>query len=251
MWLPEAGVYHYRARAYSPTLGRFLQTDPISHSGGMNLYAYVHNDPLNFTDPWGLEEEQVTTGPVITVRVRRGPQDPNWSWRRLFDDGGDGGFGEDTGIALVAIPAEDFSTNCPVNIYWELVSPSASGGVIIQEIRSTFTYPNGGVASAHFWEGGGENYWTVEAGNIRTNGYLYDVANGLSGYDDTFGNFNPNAHGVLFVQATARFYEGQSLPSSFAPGNHPNAGQFLPSSTTAPLLSGGVPPLTREYTCHY
>ncbi|SFK68391.1 RHS repeat domain-containing protein, partial [Caulobacter sp. UNC279MFTsu5.1] len=29
IWLPEVGLYHYKARAYSPTLGRFLQTDPI------------------------------------------------------------------------------------------------------------------------------------------------------------------------------------------------------------------------------
>ncbi|USI72817.1 RHS repeat domain-containing protein [Sphingomonas morindae] len=28
-WIPELGLYHYKARAYSPTLGRFLQTDPI------------------------------------------------------------------------------------------------------------------------------------------------------------------------------------------------------------------------------
>ena len=54
MWLGELGMYHYRARMYSPTLGRFLQTDPIGFGGGMNIYAYVGNDPVNFTDPTGL-----------------------------------------------------------------------------------------------------------------------------------------------------------------------------------------------------
>ncbi len=50
----ETGLYYYRARYYSPTLGRFLQTDPISYKGGMNLYTYCGNSPTIFADPLGL-----------------------------------------------------------------------------------------------------------------------------------------------------------------------------------------------------
>ncbi|MDR0183573.1 RHS repeat-associated core domain-containing protein [Lysobacter arvi] len=54
-WLiGELGLYYYKARFYSPDLGRFLQTDPIGYKDDLNPYAYVKNNPINYTDPSGL-----------------------------------------------------------------------------------------------------------------------------------------------------------------------------------------------------
>jgi len=57
----ETGLYYYRARHYTPEMGRFLSRDPIGiwGDGGNfgNAYAYAGNNPLTYTDPsgeWGF-----------------------------------------------------------------------------------------------------------------------------------------------------------------------------------------------------
>jgi RHS repeat-associated protein len=58
-YLGGLNLYYYKARFYSPALGRFLQTDPIGTADDLNLYAYVGNNRGNFSDPSGLAAEHL------------------------------------------------------------------------------------------------------------------------------------------------------------------------------------------------
>ncbi len=82
-WLAELGMSYYKARIYSPTLGRFLQTDPIGYADGLNWYNYVGSDPVNGRDPSGLEEDEI----VITEKRFKATESFS-----NFDFSGTGGF---------------------------------------------------------------------------------------------------------------------------------------------------------------
>jgi len=60
----ETGLHYNWNRYYDPTTGRYISSDPIGLAGGMNLYGYVQNDPVNRIDPLGLMSESEIRGLV-------------------------------------------------------------------------------------------------------------------------------------------------------------------------------------------
>ena len=51
----ETGLHYNYLRYYDPSTGRYLKADPIGLEGGINLFTYVLNNPVNLIDPEGLK----------------------------------------------------------------------------------------------------------------------------------------------------------------------------------------------------
>jgi len=91
----ETGNYYYRNRYYNPTIGRFLQTDPVRSK--INLYPYCENNPVNWIDPWGLAE--ILVRPLdrwykhAGANIMYGKEDISGQhWQIFYGDGTNSGY---------------------------------------------------------------------------------------------------------------------------------------------------------------
>lgn len=108
----DTGLHLMSQRWMDPTLGRFLNRDPIGYAGGLNLFSYVGNNPVNHVDPSGLIS----------------PGLDSWNTQRHFDgsvnNGGDATVLHNVNLAVVgtlnepadyALMAYDIRTN---GLHW-------------------------------------------------------------------------------------------------------------------------------------
>jgi RHS repeat-associated protein len=63
------GYVYLRNRWYDPQTGRFLSQDPIGLAGGVNLYAYAGNNPVAYSDPFGLKADTIDTDPATRQKL--------------------------------------------------------------------------------------------------------------------------------------------------------------------------------------
>ena len=91
-WEQETGDYYYRARNYDPSTGRFLTLDPIGFAAGdANLYRYVKNNPIRYSDPMGLDF-RICSRPL---NMSLPDNDPFRHYYIRFDDGDTISYGVD------------------------------------------------------------------------------------------------------------------------------------------------------------
>ena len=111
----ETGLNYNYFRTFDPTLGRYIQSDPIGLNGGMNTFGYVENNPINLFDSEGLFA--VTAGGSVRL--------PSWLKYVIPDFIGQGG------SAGVAIQLTDNCGNFSpdLGLYWNIQGGGQDFGV--------------------------------------------------------------------------------------------------------------------------
>jgi RHS repeat-associated protein len=78
---PEVGLYYFRNRYYHPQLGRFLQQDPNGYEDSLNMYQAFNQNPVNFTDPMGLDTDAGRIASSLSKYYESiRPKNPGTTW---------------------------------------------------------------------------------------------------------------------------------------------------------------------------
>lgn len=80
----ESGLNYNYFRDYDPKTGRYIEPDPIGLAGGINLYPYTENNPLNKTDRYGLQTAVIGPGGPLIIPLLGSVFDPSSKANKKF-----------------------------------------------------------------------------------------------------------------------------------------------------------------------
>lgn len=83
----ESGLVYYGFRFYDPSKGRFLTRDPIGEAGGLNLYRFVGNNPVNAVDRLGLMPTERSQSERHLLKLHEEYGREGWNWAAVTDHG--------------------------------------------------------------------------------------------------------------------------------------------------------------------
>jgi RHS repeat-associated protein len=117
----ESGLHYNHFRTYDPALGRYIESDPIGLSGGFSTYGYAAQNPLGFTDPFGLlVRGEWMKEPVFNIDDYRltgaeiiSPYLDSWGFLKFFRV-----FGRASGYVNIDVKCSDLD-NCESS-EWEI-----------------------------------------------------------------------------------------------------------------------------------
>ncbi len=198
----ETGLYFYNARYYNPILGRFISADTIvpepGNSQSLNRYSYVYNNPLNFVDPTGHWQINISAHCWVGFHFSWDSHTHDYQLGLGIGQGYSLGFGKYTTEHEWYV---DYTTDTRVD-----------GSFYVASSRGSSSYGNlkvGYGASVQYYHGEIGYQWYVGAG--------YGGSKGSVGLNVAYSKLLDSSNGKLTVNGSATWTDTvDSLKNNFS-----------------------------------
>lgn len=238
----ETGLYYYGYRYYSPDYGRFFSKDPIGESGGLNLYAFVNNNPYNAWDYLGMFSDEFDLWGGSSMSI-------SYPGFRETADGTPYSFASDRqsswGSVTVSTPDINLSSFFPSSNSFSYSEPSISRSAPSLDF-SVFDNIAPAVDSSSFASAGSGDSGLVPFGSI--------VSYPISRADEHFLQFtSPNGfgfrqdHGIHYVSDSENVqWNADGTSGFYQSGDVTERDYFISSGLNAlAFQAGALSPVTR------